>query len=61
MCNFSEGEGEVEHLLNECQNMTTCLFILDGRFSQLHTLYVDLVNLDDPSEDVQNQVSFLSK
>ncbi|CAF2959730.1 unnamed protein product [Rotaria sp. Silwood2] len=31
-----------------------CLYLLDGRFNQLHTLYVDLVNMSDVPE-IQNQ------
>jgi hypothetical protein len=34
-----------------------CLYLLDGRFDQLHTLIVDLANVRPP-EEVQNQVSF---
>ena len=34
-----------------------CLYLLDGRFNQLHTLYVDLVNTYSP-QNIKNQVSF---
>jgi hypothetical protein len=32
-----------------------CLFLLDGRFNQLHTLYIDLVHIRSPCE-IHNQV-----
>ncbi|CAF2987020.1 unnamed protein product [Rotaria sp. Silwood2] len=31
-----------------------CLYLLDGRFNQLHTLYVDIVDVN-PSEEIKNQ------
>ncbi len=37
-----------------------CLYLLDGRFNQLHTLSVDFVNIRRPQENI-NQVSFIRK
>jgi hypothetical protein len=37
-----------------------CLYLLDGRFNQLHTLIVDLTHVHRPIE-IQNQVSFTIK
>jgi hypothetical protein len=34
-----------------------CLYLLDGRFNQLHTLYVDFIEICDP-EKIENQVRF---
>jgi hypothetical protein len=42
------------------QSFDDCLYLLDGRFNQLHTLYVDLTHMR-PSEEIQNQVSFKRK
>ncbi|CAF1446764.1 unnamed protein product [Rotaria sordida] len=41
-------------MMLEIQSFNDCLHLLDGRFNQLHTLYVDLVNLRRPHE-IQNQ------
>jgi hypothetical protein len=37
-----------------------CLYLLDGRFNQLHTLHVDIRDIY-PSDDIKNQVSFARK
>jgi hypothetical protein len=37
-----------------------CLSLLDGRFDQLHTLYVNLTHIRTPQE-MENQVSFTRK
>lgn len=42
------------------QSFNDCLYILDGRFNQLDTLIIDLVNLRDRTE-IENQVSFLQR
>ena len=42
------------------QSFDDCLYLLDGRFNQLHTLIVDLVNLFDTGE-IKNQVCFVRK
>ncbi|CAF3123260.1 unnamed protein product [Rotaria sp. Silwood2] len=36
------------------QSFDDCLYLLDGRFNQLHTLYVDLTHIHPP-HDIQNQ------
>jgi hypothetical protein len=36
------------------------LYLLDGRFNQLHTLYVDLVHIRRP-EEIKNEVSLKRK
>ncbi|CAF2867656.1 unnamed protein product [Rotaria sp. Silwood2] len=38
------------------QNFDICLYILDGRFKQLHTLYIDLNQIYRPPEEIENQV-----
>ncbi|CAF4127467.1 unnamed protein product [Rotaria sp. Silwood2] len=38
------------------QTFDICLYILNGRFSQLHTLYIDLTNIYLPEKEVQNQL-----
>ena len=40
------------------QTFDVCLYILDGRFEQLHTLDIELANLFPPLEDIENQVRF---
>ena len=40
------------------QSFNDCLYLLDGRFNQLDTLILDLVNLWDRTE-IENQVRFL--
>ncbi|CAF2399966.1 unnamed protein product [Rotaria sp. Silwood2] len=43
-------------LLNiKVQNFSQCLYILDGRFNQLHTLYIDLANIHPPDEEIENK------
>jgi hypothetical protein len=42
------------------QSFEDCLYLLDGRFNQLRTLIIDLVNLFD-TDEVENQVSFLKR
>jgi hypothetical protein len=37
-----------------------CLYILDGRFNQLHTLIMETANIF-PSEKIENQVSFCKR
>ncbi|CAF4842747.1 unnamed protein product, partial [Rotaria sp. Silwood2] len=37
------------------QSFDDCLYLLDGRFNQLHTLYVDLTSIHRPNH-IQNQV-----
>ncbi len=37
-----------------------CLYLLDGRFSQLHTLYVDFTHIRHP-EEIENKVSCTRK
>ncbi len=39
------------------QTFDDCLYLLDGRFNQLHTLCVDLVHTHHPHE-IKNQVCF---
>jgi len=43
------------------QTFHICLYILDGHFDQLHTLYIELANIDRPSKEIENQVSFTRK
>jgi hypothetical protein len=42
------------------QTFDDCLYLLDGRFNQLHTLIVDLAHLDRPDE-ILNPVNFVRK
>jgi hypothetical protein len=42
------------------QTFDDCLYLLDGRFNQLHTLIVDLAHLHR-SDKILNQVSFARK
>ncbi|CAF1023393.1 unnamed protein product [Rotaria sordida] len=37
------------------QSFCICLHILDGRFEQLHTLYIQLANIFPPSKEIENQ------
>ncbi|CAM4793396.1 unnamed protein product [Rotaria magnacalcarata] len=37
------------------QTFDVCLYILDGRFEQLHTLDIELANLFPPLEEIENQ------
>ncbi len=39
------------------QNSDACLYILDGRFSQLHTLRIDAAKIYLPEKEIPNQVS----
>ncbi|CAM4793673.1 unnamed protein product [Rotaria magnacalcarata] len=36
------------------QTIDVCLYILDGRFEQLHTLDIELANMFVPSEEIKN-------
>ena len=38
------------------QTFGDCLYLLDGRFNQLHTFYIELVNIHPPDEEIQNNV-----
>jgi hypothetical protein len=42
------------------QSYDDCLYLLDGRFNQLHTLIIDVVNSLNTGA-VDNQVSFVKK
>ena len=42
------------------QTFDVCLYILDGRFEQLHTLDIELANILSPSE-IENQVRFIGE
>ncbi|CAF4965587.1 unnamed protein product [Rotaria sp. Silwood1] len=37
------------------QTFRVCLYILDGRLEQLHTLHIELANILPPSEEIENQ------
>ncbi|CAF4605006.1 unnamed protein product, partial [Rotaria sp. Silwood2] len=37
------------------QTFDVCLYILDGRFEQLHTLHIELANTSSPSKEIENQ------
>ncbi|CAF4539221.1 unnamed protein product [Rotaria sp. Silwood2] len=37
------------------QTFAMCLYLLDGRFDQLQTLYIELANIFPPSEEIKNQ------
>ncbi|CAF4322919.1 unnamed protein product, partial [Rotaria sordida] len=37
------------------QTFDMCLYILDGRFDQLHTLYIEMANIFHPLEEIENQ------
>ena len=39
------------------QNFFMCLYLLDGRFNQLHTFHIELINIHPPREAIENQVS----
>ena len=43
------------------QTFDSCLYILDGRFSQLHTLYIDAIKIDFSNNEIENQVSVKRK
>jgi hypothetical protein len=43
------------------QSIDVCLYILDGRFEQLRTLYIELANICTSSEGIENQVRFTRK
>ncbi|CAF4535046.1 unnamed protein product [Rotaria sp. Silwood2] len=49
---FSSSSLLVLNIKVQCFDM--CLYILDGRFNQLHTLVIDLVNIHPP-EEIENQ------
>jgi hypothetical protein len=40
------------------QSFDMCFYLLDGRFNQLHTFYIELAHIHCPDERVENQVSF---
>jgi hypothetical protein len=40
------------------ETSTDLFYLLDGRFNQLQTFYVDVVNFSPSREEVENQVSF---
>jgi hypothetical protein len=42
------------------QTFENCLYLLDGRFNQLHTLTVHLSNVHRPDK-ILNQVSFIKQ
>ncbi|CAF0733371.1 unnamed protein product [Rotaria sordida] len=37
------------------QTFDVCLYILDGRFEQLHTLHIELANISSSSKEIENQ------
>ena len=43
------------------QSFYMCLYLLDGRFNQLHTFYIQLAHIHCPDEGIENQVSFRKK
>jgi hypothetical protein len=44
------------------EDFDDCLYLLDGRFEQLHTLYIDIHFFWPPSSTIHNQVdNFSSK
>jgi hypothetical protein len=43
------------------QTFDECLYILDGRLSQLHTLYIDTNNIFLPEKEIPDQVSVTRK
>ena len=43
------------------QSFHMCLYLLDGRFSQLHTFYIELAHIHRPDEGIENQVSSTEK
>ncbi|CAF2789704.1 unnamed protein product [Rotaria sp. Silwood2] len=38
------------------QSFYICLYLLDGRFNQLHTLYIELTHIFRPDEEIENQI-----
>ena len=55
---FSSFRSSTLRILNvKIQSFDDCLDVLDGRFDQLHTLIVDLANVNRPYK-IPNQVSF---
>ncbi|CAF1589247.1 unnamed protein product [Rotaria magnacalcarata] len=38
------------------QSFHICLYLLDGRFSQLHTFSIELANINRPGEEIENQI-----
>jgi len=49
-------------LLNiKVQSFSQFVYLVDGRFNQLHTLIVDLINPADSTELIENKVSFKRK
>ncbi|CAF5105652.1 unnamed protein product, partial [Rotaria sp. Silwood1] len=43
------------------QTFDVCLYLLDGRFEQLRTLYIELAKIFSPSGEIENQVNFTRK
>jgi hypothetical protein len=43
------------------QSFFMCLYLLDGRFNQLHTFYIELTHIHLPDEEIENQVSSRKK
>jgi hypothetical protein len=43
------------------QNIAECLYLLDGRFNQLHTLQIDLIRIYHLSKEIENKVSVKKK
>ncbi len=41
------------------QTLNDCRYLLDGRFNQLHTCYINIKYLDMPSEMIENTVDYL--
>lgn len=38
------------------QTFTDCLYLLDGRFNQLQTFDIELINMHPPDEEIPNNV-----
>ena len=45
----------------KAQSFNDCLYILDGRFNNLQSLYIDLMNIYPSSIQIENQVSLIIK
>ena len=43
------------------QSFHVCLYLLDGRFNQLQTFFIELANIHIPDQEIENQVSFTQK
>ena len=58
---FSSFRSSTLRILNvKIQTFENSLYLLDGRFNQLHTLIVDLANVHRPDKII-NQVSFIKQ